>query len=647
MKTILAVLTTILLAVSAAEAQTADTYVSQGRAFLAAQDLTNADARFALAVATAPGHTEGNVFRAATRLLTLHTRPAGAALLDRLGFAPTSRDLYHWTAEVPRDVQGLPLAPTNMAAAELTAFLRTNVLPELQAAGSNLAVVTDTAFLLNLSSNETSALAVTLDYGDVTLLRAGVKFAEYFGYTVCSWNLEAQLETARAFLADEAGTPEAFLNLHSNLFTFATTNDLIAARQAFTAAAALYETASEFIRNRPTNVTRLFNLDPAETDAEANFRLTLADLQQSLQGPVALQVDPTYSVNLSNHFSGRTSMRALLPQVAGEKIVAGTLPDATFGGMVSGFTAAEIESLAGQALPFISTLSTPVPQPDGSVEISLHGLKEAIYVIEVSTNLQTWNPQGSVFVQQGVGRYRATVNGNSSQYYRVADRSSEIAFQGIVRDLVTRAPLTNAQVFVQMYAPYYVGANLFTAADGSFFFALPDFGFGFYSHQVYFSAPGYGPRQYYGQDRHFSRQVYLAPNGYVQPNDLFASRSTLTGATNSVLGLSLDASTEQGEPNHAGVPFGGRSLWWTWTAPATGRVVIDTEGSDFDTILAVYTGNSLATLNAVASDDSSSASHPSKVSFSAVAGTTYQIAVGANYGSGGVVQLNLRPVTGF
>ena len=38
---------------------------------------------------------------------------------------------------------------------------------------------------------------------------------------------------------------------------------------------------------------------------------------------------------------------------------------------------------------------------------------------------------------------------------------------------------------------------------------------------------------------------------------------------------------------------GGASVWWTWTAPASGRAVVTTRGSSFDTLLGVYTGTAV------------------------------------------------------
>ncbi len=115
-------------------------------------------------------------------------------------------------------------------------------------------------------------------------------------------------------------------------------------------------------------------------------------------------------------------------------------------------------------------------------------------------------------------------------------------------------------------------------------------------------------------------------------NDSFAGRVPLTG-TNVTVTANNSAATKEttaGEPNHAG-DDGGKSLWWSWTAPTSGLVTMHTCGSDFDTLLAVYTGTAVNTLTPVASNDDSdscgSGSRRSWLQFTATAGTTYQIAV--------------------
>jgi len=123
----------------------------------------------------------------------------------------------------------------------------------------------------------------------------------------------------------------------------------------------------------------------------------------------------------------------------------------------------------------------------------------------------------------------------------------------------------------------------------------------------------------------------------IPAEDAFANRITLTGAPGVTARSNFYASKEPGEPNHAG-NSGGRSIWWQWTASAPGILTIDTFGSSFDTLLAVYIGGSVSSLTPIASNDNSGNSSQSRVSFNVVAGNTYQIAVdGANAAQGNVI----------
>jgi Immunoglobulin domain/PAS fold len=109
-------------------------------------------------------------------------------------------------------------------------------------------------------------------------------------------------------------------------------------------------------------------------------------------------------------------------------------------------------------------------------------------------------------------------------------------------------------------------------------------------------------------------------------NDHFSDRLTLAGGAVTTTGSNVGATKEPGEPVHAANP-GGASAWWTWTAPGTGPVTLSTAGSSFDTLLAVYTGSDVSRLTAVAANDDLGTVPTSEVTFTAVAGVNYQIAV--------------------
>jgi hypothetical protein len=124
------------------------------------------------------------------------------------------------------------------------------------------------------------------------------------------------------------------------------------------------------------------------------------------------------------------------------------------------------------------------------------------------------------------------------------------------------------------------------------------------------------------------------------PNDAFAAAQELSGREVSVEGLNKDATKEDGEPPHAG-KLGGASIWYRWTAPAAGRVVVSTCESTFDTLLAVYTGDSLVGLVEKAANDDACGLR-SEVSFVASEGVTFRIAVDGNNAAAGEVKLALR-----
>jgi len=86
------------------------------------------------------------------------------------------------------------------------------------------------------------------------------------------------------------------------------------------------------------------------------------------------------------------------------------------------------------------------------------------------------------------------------------------------------------------------------------------------------------------------------------PNDNFNSPIALTGPAANVIGNNLSATRQAGEPNHAAGNSGGGSVWWTWIPSTSGPATIDTVGSDFDTLLGVYTGNVISQLTVIAQE---------------------------------------------
>jgi hypothetical protein len=121
-------------------------------------------------------------------------------------------------------------------------------------------------------------------------------------------------------------------------------------------------------------------------------------------------------------------------------------------------------------------------------------------------------------------------------------------------------------------------------------------------------------------------------------NDSFAAAQTVVAESLEggaffrvdVPGFNWNATKESGEPAHGG-DRGGASIWYSWTAPATGNASVVVVSSAFSSslgehdggVLGVYTGDALGGLTAVGAPGFSA----QEVKLQATAGTSYRIAV--------------------
>ena len=124
-----------------------------------------------------------------------------------------------------------------------------------------------------------------------------------------------------------------------------------------------------------------------------------------------------------------------------------------------------------------------------------------------------------------------------------------------------------------------------------------------------------------------------APNPQPPPappvNDNFSAAIVLNPQSDSTTGTNAGATKEVGEGS-----FGGgcgtvkKSVWYSWTPTVAGLAVFDTIGSNYDTFLSVYTGNTVSSANFLTqNDDAQAGVDYSRVSFNTQVGTTYRIAI--------------------
>ena len=114
-------------------------------------------------------------------------------------------------------------------------------------------------------------------------------------------------------------------------------------------------------------------------------------------------------------------------------------------------------------------------------------------------------------------------------------------------------------------------------------------------------------------------------------NDFFADRETLVGTNLSFIIDNTGATLESGETSP--VPGStGATLWYSWTAPFTGRVTLNSYSTPISGALAVYTGSSLGQLELI---KSSAGTLQGYLVFWAEVGTVYQLQIDSMSGSSG------------
>jgi len=146
----------------------------------------------------------------------------------------------------------------------------------------------------------------------------------------------------------------------------------------------------------------------------------------------------------------------------------------------------------------------------------------------------------------------------------------------------------------------------------------------------YFLAGGYGGSS---GNLQITASVVATPP---PPNDLCASAITLTAGSNYRMDTSPATSSQDPTPKCAS-SF-GKGVWFKFTPPITGQVAVSTCGSDFDTVLQVYTGSCGSLVPVIAGCDDDGSSCPgtnASVRFEGSTGKDYYILVGGYNNTGG------------
>lgn len=140
-----------------------------------------------------------------------------------------------------------------------------------------------------------------------------------------------------------------------------------------------------------------------------------------------------------------------------------------------------------------------------------------------------------------------------------------------------------------------------------------------------------------------SNEVSATPRCPGPVNDCFSSATVLASSPYSATINTTGASLQSGEPRPCG--FVGSTLWYAWTAPASGTATVSTVSpiTAYDTVLAAYTGKYLTSLTSLAcNDDFPGAGTQSQITFACTAGSSYFLQLGGFNSASGVAALSIN-----
>jgi hypothetical protein len=339
---------------------TDEQYKLSGRSYLGAKDLPNA-----LAMFSTTSDAEGKTLKALTSLALLQRDSGTVTFLNNVYFdSPANiwdaRDIgYQRSVDRPNPYR----AQNNANINQISGILKNSHLPIYLQAETDLSAFTNDTLLVPLGQTETGYPTISLDRGDILMIRALLACGRGVAYLINSQNSNILINDYIS-LEEESGpvTIEKFLAKFPDAAKLATPSDLPLARQEFKNSISLYKQASEWVRTKRTfNAVRLFNLPgsfgvksgevyTAGLAEELAFRAKLDEYALLLDGShlvTGFDNNPIDTLNAKPFFDGSINLRSILPSFRKNKIRQGDVTDAfaKAGGIYPGNTIARTEDL--------------------------------------------------------------------------------------------------------------------------------------------------------------------------------------------------------------------------------------------------------------------------------------------------------------
>ncbi|MFI5356031.1 MAG: immunoglobulin domain-containing protein [Opitutales bacterium] len=366
MKRFTCILLLLLAPVAFAQNATSIADVAAGRAALVAHNLPAAHTQFQAALTADPSNQTAAALLGIFGWFDITSDPASQAFLTNLGVATSGRNPYQWTASIAKDGHGNPVIPANYNFSTMAAFWQSTLVPASATARAKLALVTDPNFLITLTPAETKLpMPLNIDYGDALMARACLRATEFLTHLGLGQNSDVNLQALYQVAQGNMLTLQSVLANNPNFLTAGDPAERTAAQAALLDTITLYNQASVVIRARPAGVNRLFMLEPRQFAQEAQFRQLLAAVQQSLTLATPIDLNGK-AMQLSPLFGATWSLRAQLPTFDAHGFDVTAIPDASLGGLISGFAKEHLASTISDPHHTLAELGwqwvSPLPQ---------------------------------------------------------------------------------------------------------------------------------------------------------------------------------------------------------------------------------------------------------------------------------------------
>jgi len=127
------------------------------------------------------------------------------------------------------------------------------------------------------------------------------------------------------------------------------------------------------------------------------------------------------------------------------------------------------------------------------------------------------------------------------------------------------------------------------------------------------------------------------------PNDNFAGATVISALPYTNSADTTGATTETSDPNPScGNGSRAKSVWYSFTPSSNLTLAAETINSNYDTILAAYSGSPGAFAEVACNDQADSFTNQSRISFAATAGVTYHFMITSSTGGGGTLSFRLQ-----